>query len=121
MRAFALIAVTGVLLCGCSTGGGDAAAEKPRRPHAILVVLDEFPGDVLLGADGRIDSGRYPNFAALADDSTWFKNAYTAYDSTTKAVPLILDGIAPGRAPGRSRATTRGRSSRPWGDAVIAS
>ena len=94
------IAVTGLLLCGCSTGDGGPAAEKPRRPHAILVVLDEFPGDVLLGADGRIDAGRYPNFAALAGDSTWFKNAYTAYDSTTKAVPLILDGVAPRKGTG---------------------
>ena len=84
-----------LLLCGCSAGDDDAAAQKPSRPHAVLIVLDEFPGDILLGPDGRIDAGRYPNFAALAGDSTWFRNAYTAYDSTTKAVPLILDGIAP--------------------------
>jgi hypothetical protein len=101
MRALALIATAGLLLCACSTGSGDAAARKPSRPHAVLIVLDEFPGDILLGPDGRIDAGRYPNFAALAGDSTWFRNAYTAYDSTTKAVPLILDGIAPrkGTAP----------------------
>ncbi len=84
-------------LCGCSIGGGDAAAQKPKRPHAVLLVLDEFPGDTLLGPDGRIDAGRYPHFAALAGDSTWFRNAYTAYDSTTKAVPLVLDGIRPRR------------------------
>jgi hypothetical protein len=85
-----------VALCGCSFGGGsDASANKPRRPHVVLLVLDEFPGDTLLGPDGRIDGGRFPNFAALAGDSTWFRNAHTAYDSTTKAVPLILDGIRP--------------------------
>jgi hypothetical protein len=93
---------TGVLalllpLCGCSTGGGDAAAKKPARAHAVLLVLDEFPTDTLLGRGGRIDAGRFPHFAALARDSTWFRNAYTAYDSTTKAVPLILDGIRPRR------------------------
>ncbi len=44
---------------------------------------------------GRIDPVRYPNFAALAADSTWFRNAYSVYDSTTKAVPLILDGVKP--------------------------
>ena len=38
---------------------------------------------------------RYPNFAALAADSVWFRNAYSSYDSTTKAVPLILDGMRP--------------------------
>ena len=32
-------------LCGCSIAGGDASAQKPRRPYAVLVVFDEFPGD----------------------------------------------------------------------------
>lgn len=98
MRALA----TGILLfllplSACSFGHGDAAAQKPSQPHVVLVVFDEFPGDTLLGPDGRIDAGRFPNFAALAGDSTWFHNVHTAYDSTTKAVPLILDGIRPHR------------------------
>jgi hypothetical protein len=98
VRALATgILVLLVPLCGCSIDGGDAAAQKPKRPYAVLVVLDEFPSDTLLGPDRRIDAGRFPNFAALAGDSTWFHNAYTAYDSTTKAVPLILDGIRPHR------------------------
>ena len=72
-----------------------ARAEARRRPHALLLVLDELPGDSLLDRSGRVDAGRYPNFAALAADSTWFRNAYSTYDSTTKAVPLILDGMRP--------------------------
>jgi hypothetical protein len=82
-------------LVGCSFSGTDAGASKPRHPHAVLIVFDEFPGDTLLGPDGRIDAGRFPNFAALAGDATWFRNAHTAYDETTKAVPLVLDGIRP--------------------------
>ena len=99
MRAVAAgILVLLMPLCGCSfSGGSDAAAKKPKRPYAVLLVLDEFPGDTLLGADGRIDAGRFPHFAALAGDSTWFQNAHTSYDSTTKAVPLVLDGIRPQR------------------------
>ena len=99
MRAVAAgILVLLMPLCGCSfSGGSDAAAKKPKRPHAVLLVLDEFPGDTLLGADRRIDAGRFPHFAALAGDSTWFQNAHTSYDSTTKAVPLVLDGIRPQR------------------------
>ena len=64
-------------------------------------MLDEFPSDSLLGPDGKVDARRYPNFAKLAASSTWFRNAYSSYDSTTKAVPLILDGIRPrkGTAP----------------------
>jgi hypothetical protein len=79
------------------------ASQPRRRPHAILLVLDEFPSDSLLDAQGRIDPVRYPNFAALAAGGTWFRNAYSVYDSTTKAVPLILDGIRPrpGTSPDR--------------------
>ena len=101
MRPLATIALVLLLaLSGCSHGS-DAAAQKPKHPDAVLIVLDEFPGDSLLGPGGRIDAGRFPNFAALAGDATWFHNAHTSYDSTTKAVPLILDGIRPrpGTAP----------------------
>ena len=103
MRPLATIALVLLLaLCGCSCGGSsDAAAKRPKHPHAVLIVFDEVPSDTLVGRDGRIDAGRFPNFAALAGDATWFHNAHTAYDSTTKAVPLILDGVRPhpGTAP----------------------
>ena len=63
-----------------------------------MIVMDEFPVDLMLGPDGRIDAVRYPNFAALAATGTWFKNASTVYDSTTKAIPAVLDGRLPRRA-----------------------
>jgi len=40
---------------------------------------------------------RYPNFASLAATGTWFRNATTVYDSTTRAVPEVLDGELPRR------------------------
>ncbi len=102
MRVLAAMLVAAGLLCGCSAvgtdaegAGGNAASQMPRHPHVVLIVFDEFGGDILLGPNGKIDAGRYPNFAVLARDGTWFRNAHTSYDSTTKAVPLILDGIAP--------------------------
>jgi Sulfatase len=76
-------------------GQESRAAAVPKRPHVVLLVLDEFPSDSLLDRRRRIDPVRYPNFASLGADSTWFRNAFSVYDSTTKAVPLILDGIAP--------------------------
>jgi hypothetical protein len=78
-------------------------ARPPAKPYVVLLVMDEFPGDSLLDRSRRIDPVRYPNFAALAADGTWFRNAYSVYDSTTKAVPLILDGVKPrpGTAPDR--------------------
>jgi Sulfatase len=97
VRVLALVLLlVGLGLCGCSEGP-QAEAKKPRHPHVVLIVFDEFGGDILLGPNGKIDASRYPHFAALARDGTWFPNAHTSYDSTTKAVPLILDGIAPRR------------------------
>ena len=66
-----------------------------RRPPVVLVVFDEFSTDTLTGPDGRIDAERFPNFAALAKTSTWFRNGHTVYDSTFKAVPAILDARMP--------------------------
>jgi hypothetical protein len=102
VRALALIAIAGVALCGCSVGGDAQGAKHPHptRPNVVLVVFDEFGGDILLGHDGKIDAGRFPHFAALAREGTWFRNAQTRYDETTKAVPLILDGLAPRRGVG---------------------
>ncbi|MFL5869210.1 MAG: sulfatase-like hydrolase/transferase [Thermoleophilaceae bacterium] len=74
---------------------GGHAGPVPRRPNVVLLIMDEFPGDSLLGPDGRIDATRYPNFAALAGNATWFPNAFTRYDATPKAVPLIMDGRRP--------------------------
>ena len=44
---------------------------------------------------GEIDRVRYPNFARLAHDATWFSRATTVHDNTTAAVPAILDGRLP--------------------------
>jgi hypothetical protein len=61
----------------------------------VMVVFDEFPSTSLLDADGRVDAVRYPAFAKLAKDGTWFRNAHSIYDSTAKAVPAIMDGNYP--------------------------
>ena len=121
VRVLMSVLLAGLLLSGCSLGSdaaaqNDRSAKKPRRPSVVLIVFDELGGDILLGPGGEIDAGRYPNFAALAGDGTWFPNAQTSYDSTTKAVPLILSGIAPHKGVGpvardhpRSLFTTLGK------------
>ncbi len=42
-----------------------------------------------------VDRQRFPNFAALARDATWYRNATTVADGTTYAVPAILSGTRP--------------------------
>ena len=61
-----------------------------------MVVFDEFPSTSLLDEKGAIDAKRYPAFARLAKDATFFKNAHSVYDSTSRAVPAIMDGNLPG-------------------------
>ena len=64
-------------------------------PPIIFIILDEFPTTSLLNQHHQIDAARYPNFAALAGDATWFRNATTVSDSTYHAVPAILTGTYP--------------------------
>jgi hypothetical protein len=65
------------------------------RAPIVVVLLDELPTNSLVDANDRLDTKRYPGFAELAENATWFKNAYTIYDSTERAQPAIMDGNLP--------------------------
>ncbi len=94
LAALVLLAA-GVAAAVLAAPSGSKHRASGTRADVVLLVLDELPGDSLRDSSGAIDPVRYPNFAALAADSTWFRNAYSVYDSTTKAVPLVLDGMRP--------------------------
>src|ERR671917_2974816 len=98
-----------LLLAGCNAFGDEEQGQSAEpHPPVVVLVFDEFPTDDLLRPDGSIDEERFPNFAELASISTWFPNGYTAYDSTFKAVPSILDGRPP-----RERTAATIRSHKP--------
>ena len=63
-----------------------------------MILLDEFPLRSLLDARGRIDRRVYPNFAALADQSTWYRNATGVSGYTPWALPAMLTGNYPAEA-----------------------
>jgi hypothetical protein len=63
----------------------------------VMVVFDEVPTVALEDAHQRIDPIRYPHFAALARDATWFRYDTAPTDETTTAVPAILTGSLPKR------------------------
>jgi Sulfatase len=99
---FALLFVTvspvGKLVVGDHHGGrAAAAAAVGERPPVVMVFLDEFPLRSLLDSRGRIERRLYPNFAALADRSTWYRNATGVGPFTPDAVPAMLTGRYPSR------------------------
>lgn len=71
--------------------------EIGKTPPIVMVILDELPVTSLMNQEGKIDSSRYPNFATLARDAYWFRNATTVSTTTADAVPAILSGLYPKR------------------------
>lgn len=72
-----------------------APAHAARDTPVVLVVFDAMRVTLLEDAGGNIDATRFPNIAALASESTWYRNATTAHENTAFSVPAILDGVAP--------------------------
>ncbi len=77
---------------------GDTKVPAPAATRAtpvVVLVLDEFPVVSIMGPGGRVDRARFPNFARLEADSTWYRNALSASWTTTTAVPAIMTGQRP--------------------------
>ena len=70
-------------------------AQVEHVPPIVVVVFDEFPTSSLMNGEREIDRTRYPHFARLADDATWFRNASTVSSQTLWAVPAIVTGKYP--------------------------
>jgi hypothetical protein len=60
-----------------------------------MVVFDELPATSLMSARDRVDARRYPAFASIAGDSTWYRDATAVAGRTTEAVPALLTGRRP--------------------------
>src|SRR5690606_9800364 len=82
-------------------GGAEAEAGSDEAivPHidgpVVLVVFDELPLTTILRPDGTINETRYPAFARLARESTWFRDTVTVSPNTHLAVPALLTGTRP--------------------------
>ncbi len=86
----------GVLLADAQEVSLAEASVSSRAP-VVLIALDELALPSLLTPDGaQIDSTRFPGFGALADCSTWYRNATTVSPVTVYAIPALLTGVAPG-------------------------
>jgi hypothetical protein len=70
-------------------------AENSFRPPIVFVQLDALPS-LLLETPGRqVDAKRFPNFAKLAGDGVWYRNASNVHENTVFSVPSFLDGRLP--------------------------
>jgi hypothetical protein len=61
----------------------------------VMLVFDEFPLASIIDPEGNLRSDRYPNFARLAADGTWYRNAVTVEQQTEHSVPAMLTGSVP--------------------------
>ena len=72
--------------------GDPASPPVQLEDPVVMIVLDELSATALQDVRGRIDAARFPNFARLAGDATWFRNATTPHSFTDFAVPGIVSG-----------------------------
>jgi hypothetical protein len=61
----------------------------------VFIVFDEFPLVSLIDYDQKIDPVRYPNFARLAQNSIWFRNATTSAAETGYSLTAIITSNYP--------------------------
>jgi len=95
MAAYFLFATPSGALA-LDTGAPITSSVSPvMTPPIVLLVLDEFPVASLIDPEGSLRADRYPNFAQLAADGTWFRNAMTVQQQTEHSVPSIVTGINP--------------------------
>lgn len=99
--AVAPIVILGLFVFGSSVSQLIFASGEIVRPSQIsvgnpapvvMLVFDEFPVASIMDGDGNIEEDIYPNFARLAADGTWFRNAVTVEQQTEYSLPAILSG-----------------------------
>lgn len=97
--AFLLASPTARLLTSPSAAAVDAGVARPAP--VVMIVFDELPLASLVTPDGAIDAELFPNFASLADRSSWFRNATSVSSSTWYAIPALVTGqnVQSGKVP----------------------
>ncbi|MEK6278605.1 MAG: sulfatase-like hydrolase/transferase [Actinomycetota bacterium] len=71
------------------------SVEIPGAAPVVMVVFDELPEGTLMTPQGGIDASRFPAFAEMARESTWYRGGVTIAAFTPRAVPAILTGTLP--------------------------
>ncbi len=80
----------------------EGAVEVGNPAHLVMIQLDEMPLASIMDTDGTVNEALFPNFARLADEGTWYRNAFSDSIATTQSVPAILTGVRGGEDAGPS-------------------
>ncbi len=98
VTASAVLQLQPILLA--SNGPASDAQVSKKDITVLQIVLDEFPLYPLLDSDGSINAERFPGFAELAKESTWYRNNVAESNFTHQAVPAILSSSVPKQSGG---------------------
>lgn len=82
--------VTRLVLPAEASEGTARSADNPVP--VVVLLLDALPVSALMESDGTIDEELFPNFARLADGSTWHRNTTTIHSWTHMVTPPLLTG-----------------------------
>ena len=79
------------------TGKAGAAwrASDSFRPPIVFIEFDALPSLLLETPGHEVDAARFPSFAKLARDGTWYRNASNVHENTVFSVPSFVDGQLP--------------------------
>jgi hypothetical protein len=91
---FALTTPAGELLLDQGRVMGSPSVVTDPTP-IVMIVLDEFPIASIIDSEGNLRSDLYPNFARLAGDGVWFRNAVTVEQQTEHSLPAMITGVVP--------------------------
>ncbi len=94
LAAFLLFSSTSKLLTADEAVAATNVSVGNPAPIVILQ-MDEFPVASLLTEDGTVNRQRFPNFARMADEGTWYRNATSVSPKTTDSIPSMLTGLIP--------------------------
>jgi hypothetical protein len=68
---------------------------KAAPINVLLIIFDELNTSMIMSGDGGIDAARYPGFARLLNEGSWYRQAASVACYTELAVPAILTGSYP--------------------------
>lgn len=78
------------------TAGNEAYDVPIAKPYPVVfITFDELATRSLLGSNGQIDGALFPSFAALAKETTWFRNNASVTPATSSSIPAMLTGNYP--------------------------